>query len=229
VPLVLKMVEPRSIIDLGCGDGSWLKAFEEQGIRDLQGIENQMPANPLIERGRVQIHNLCHPYYSKRTYDLALCLEVAEHLPEKAASTLIETLTGLASVVLFSAAIPHQGGDGHVNEQWNSYWHQLFLKCKYVLCDPIRSEIWNNSQVAWWYRQNMFLAVSENHSLAGNLPGYHLQYVHPEQYLQKIKALQSILAGNISLRSAVSILRRSIYKVRVEEQTRASTPRNNKD
>ena len=52
-----------------------------------------------------------------RTFDLAISLEVAEHPPEEFAEPLVERLVTAAPFVLFSAAIPEQGGIHHVNEQ----------------------------------------------------------------------------------------------------------------
>ena len=90
-------------------------------------------------------------------YDLAVCLEVAEHLPESSASDLVRTLTTLAPIVLFSAAIPGQGGVGHINERWPSYWKSRFEEHGFQRLDPIRPHIWKNRRVHWWYRQNIFL------------------------------------------------------------------------
>ena len=39
VPLVLELVRPRSVIDIGCGIGTWLSVFVELGINDVYGID----------------------------------------------------------------------------------------------------------------------------------------------------------------------------------------------
>jgi hypothetical protein len=93
-------------------------------------------------------------------YDLAVCLEVAEHLPESSAADLVRALTAFAPVVLFSAAVPGQGGVGHINEQWPAYWKGLFEQHGFYRRDPIRPRIWTNERVHWWYRQNIFLFAS---------------------------------------------------------------------
>src|SRR6266436_1579865 len=120
VPLVIELVRPTSVIDIGCGRGAWLKAFAENGVEDLKGIDGDY-----VDCDKLMVPQRC---FSKadlnkglsidRRYDLAVCLEVLEHIPDKHSSALIEALTRAAPVVVFSAAIPGQVGTDHVNAQW---------------------------------------------------------------------------------------------------------------
>jgi hypothetical protein len=105
--------------------------------------------------------DLRQPFKLERQFDLTVCLEVAEHLPSKSAEGLVESLVALAPAVLFSAAIPKQGGTGHVNEQWPDYWRELFRRYGYERSDVIRKAIWNKPGVKFWYRQNIFLFAKE--------------------------------------------------------------------
>ena len=88
-------------------------------------------------------------------FDLAVCVEVAEHLRKHAAPTLVDALTLAAPVVLFSAATPGQGGHGHLNERPRAFWHALFGARNFVSIDCLRPQIWQNKQVASWSRQNL--------------------------------------------------------------------------
>ena len=81
--------------------------------------------------------DLKRPLQLERRFDLVLSLEVAEHLPEECAATFVESLIGLGSVILFSAAIPFQGGTHHVNEQWSNYWVKNFQEREYVVIDTL--------------------------------------------------------------------------------------------
>jgi SAM-dependent methyltransferase len=128
VPLVLGLVRARSVIDIGCGRGAWLKVFRENGVTDIHGMDGSHvdPESLLIDPSEFTAADLARPFTIARTYDLAVCLEVAEHLPAAAAPALVRELTRAAPVVLFSAAIPGQQGLGHVNEQWPMYWSRLF-------------------------------------------------------------------------------------------------------
>ena len=160
-PMVIDWIEPASVIDIGCGTGAWLSVFGDLGVADLHGVDGDHVDRSLLDipRDRFEAHNLEHAYAADRVFDLAMSLEVAEHLPEECAVTYVQSLTTLAPVVLFSAAIPHQGGEGHVNCHWPDYWATLFKNQEYVAVDCLRPRIWGNSSVAWWYQQNMVLYI----------------------------------------------------------------------
>ena len=128
VPLVVRFLQPASVVDVGCGTGAWLSVFKEQGIRDILGVDGDYVNldSMFIPKEAFQPHDLTRPLKINRKFDLVVSLEVAEHLPSNCAETFVESLTGLGSVVIFSAAIPYQGGQNHVNEQWQDYWKKLF-------------------------------------------------------------------------------------------------------
>ena len=160
IPRVLGLTGARSVVDVGCGTGAWSRACRELGVPQVVGVDGAyLPAEhrghvtEFIERDLAEALDLA------RSFALALCLEVAEHLPPERAPGLVADLTALAPVVLFSAAVPGQGGTGHVNEQWSEYWVALFDAQGWSCRDAIRPWVRANADVAWWYRQNLFLAV----------------------------------------------------------------------
>ena len=111
----------------------------------------------LVVAQRFFRHDLSTPLRLDRRFDLVLSLEVAEHLPEDAAATFVESLTRLGPAVLFSAAVPDQSGERHLNEQWPDYWVERFAAHGLVAVDAVRPRIWHDASVAWWYRQNALL------------------------------------------------------------------------
>jgi SAM-dependent methyltransferase len=163
VPLVMELVAPRSVVDLGCGVGGWLAAFAEHGVDDYLGVDGEwVPPDSLeIPRERFVTADLGRPFTLDRQFDLAVSLEVGEHLPESAAKGFVETLVALAPCVLFSAAVPRQGGRHHVNEQWPQYWAALFAEYGYQVVDAIRPRVWSAPGVAWWYKQNTLIYARE--------------------------------------------------------------------
>jgi hypothetical protein len=143
--------------------------------------------------------DLERPLASLQTFDLAISVEVAEHLSPSRASSFVEDLIRLAPVVVFSAAVPFQGGKNHVNEQWGSYWHSLFAAKGFRSIDCLRARFWNDPSVAVWYRQNMMVYASEDRiqkfaHLAQTMP---LDVVHPELFQLKMTQppLEVILKG----------------------------------
>jgi SAM-dependent methyltransferase len=169
VPIVIDLIRPRSVIDIGCGHGTWLAAFQECGVTDLFGVDGSWVKTDdlVIDSVPFRSLDLEQPFELERRFDLAVSLEVAEHLPGASAATFVNSLVQLAPVVLFGAAVPGQRGAHHVNEQWPSYWADLFLRHGYAMVDVIRPKVWTNQQVAWWYAQNTFLFVHE--AAAGDL------------------------------------------------------------
>lgn len=152
----------RSVVDFGCGDGVWLKAFEERGASTILGLDGSWTRREdlVIDAESFREVDLTAPQPAARRYDLAICLEVAEHLPPAASTTLVESICGHSDVVLFGAAIPGQGGYRHVNERWQSYWTRHFADRHYRRFDFVRPRIWNDPHVHFWYKQNVAVFVS---------------------------------------------------------------------
>jgi hypothetical protein len=169
VPILTALLRPRSVIDVGCGMGGWLRAFLENGVAQLRGFDGDYVDRPslLIDPDTFSPIDLQRPFKLPGGNDLALCLEVAEHIPAKYAPRLIAALTASASSVLFSAAIPGQKGQGHINERWPACWRRLFARHAFAMLDPIRPLIREDRRVMWWYRQNLLLFASPA-ALAGN-------------------------------------------------------------
>ena len=164
VPLVLEHVKPQSVLDVGCGTGAFLAVFREHGVSEIFGVDG--PWVPKEQRLTTPVsfmeRNLEDPFDLKRTFDLVISLEVGEHLPAQAADGFVKNLARHGDVVLFSAAIPGQGGSHHVNEQWPAYWIERFKREGYLAVDCLRGQLWNNPEVSFWYAQNaMFFVRSE--------------------------------------------------------------------
>jgi len=166
VPYIIELVHPRSVVDVGCGIGAWLAAFRDLGdVQDYLGFDGDYINKQylLISPDCFVVKNLEEmPLIWDRSFDLAVSLEVGEHLSERVALSFVESLTRLAPVVLFSAAIPGQGGTNHINEQWPSFWAELFFHFHYVPIDCIRKKFWNNEKIGYWYSQNTFLYVKSD-------------------------------------------------------------------
>jgi len=165
VGLVIHLLEPESVVDVGCGTGTFLSEFERQGVVDVLGLDGEL-VRATFEPGEnlFRTVDLTSPLSISRTFDVALCLEVAEHLPVTTAPALIDTLTKLAPVIVFSAAHPGQGGVGHLNEQWPVYWHEMFQERGYVALDILRGPLSEHPEVEDFYRTNTILYSYHKHA-----------------------------------------------------------------
>jgi SAM-dependent methyltransferase len=213
VPLVLELLPVRSVVDIGCGDGGWLASFQKRGVEDVLGLDGDYVDRKILQIPKecFQACDLTTPLKLGRTFDLAVSLEVAEHLPATCQATFVESLTRLAPVVLFSAAIPLQGGTHHVNEQWPDIWANLFRVHDFYPVDAIRKRVWANDRVDWWYAQNALLFVHSS-VLEGNAAlkaefeqtnPSQLRLVHPRNYLEVVMPARPVVSG---LREALQIL-----------------------
>lgn len=183
---------PSSVVDVGCGVGTWLQVCREKGVLDVLGIDGDY-----VDRSRLRIPagdfvaaDVTNPFEVSAksgggSFDLAISLEVAEHLDKAHAETFVRTLTGLSDRVLFSAAIPYQGGTSHVNENWPEYWAILFRAAGYEVVDLFRPRLWGDRRVSFWYRQNALLFVRKGSPAAEAFAAdaglrFPLSAVHPE-------------------------------------------------
>lgn len=193
VPQIIKLIKPKSVLDVGCAYGVWLNEFFKNRVRNIYGIDNFNPENNhlLIARDKYLQIDLNKSFDLKKSFDLVICLEVAEHLPKESALKLIKSLVKHSNIIIFSAAIPFQGGYKHLNEQWPEYWAKIFQKQNFIAIDCLRKLFWNNPKVDYWYSQNILLFVKKDkinkypillHELksSNNRP---LSLVHPKLYM----------------------------------------------
>jgi SAM-dependent methyltransferase len=219
VPALVQLFQPRSVIDVGCGTGNFLKVFKHLGVKEVLGIDGDwVDRNVLSENidpaTEFLVADLHKPLSFQRRFDLVVSLEVAEHLSATAAESFIHNLTSLGDAIVFSAAIPNQGGQNHINEQPVSYWEALFAKKGFVLRDILRPYFWDNKKVFSWYKQNITLYLHKDYKLLG-LPEHYSDkkirdIVHPELFNLKSQQLDRILHGQYPMTGYFKLLLKGV-------------------
>ena len=207
LPIVLDLLAPQSIVDVGCGRGAWLRVASDLGVPRVRGIDGGYVdrTNLLIPPQQFRAVDLNRPFQTPERYDLALCLEVAEHLPKRAARSLVAGLVSAAPAVLFSAAIPGQPGTHHVNPQFPEYWCRLFAEHGYLALDAVRPAICWDSRVEPWYRQNLILYVDRTYYEGSRRLRNFLPVESPEELLPWVYG--GIWRGRVRWRGPLSLLK----------------------
>ena len=208
VPYLIQLFNPNSVIDVGCGIGTFLHEFKENGVADICGLDGKWVDRKkmLINKADFIETDLELPIQLNKKYDLVTCLEVAEHLSETSAETIVDSLTGLGNIIVFSAATTKQAGQNHINEQPFSYWKQKFEARGYVVIDFFRPAFWNEEKIQWWYKQNMFLIV-HNSIEASRFKNEKKEFtednllIHPELYYERIQEYDNKCLELVNLRT----------------------------
>lgn len=194
VPIIIELLHPSTVLDIGCGLGGWLAEFIKAGCRvcgvDGSYVEQtllKIPAEEFVGANLEQCVRDCSiPGLERARFSLCISLEVAEHIAPRFADAFVKLLTEYSDYVLFSAAIPHQGGTHHVNEQWPDYWISRFAAMDYKVQDILRPRIWEDQAIEPWYRQNAMLFVKNGCDFP--YPDRHetsmpTRVVHPDFFL----------------------------------------------
>lgn len=222
IPAILKFKNINSVIDIGCGTGSWLSAAKKLNIKEVKGVDGIQVRSALLKISPSEFlkHDLRKELDLNRQFDLCICLEVVEHLPVSAADTIIDTLTKHSQFIVFSAAIPGQTGDHHINEQWPKYWQEKFEARGYYPIDSLRKQFWNNKQVDWWYRQNLIIYTSEldvlnHHKTEAVLPLIHPELLNlKEQVIKNYEVIINDHIKNPRILSALKKVFKALYNPR---------------
>lgn len=163
---VIKQLEsiitlPKSVLDVGCGVGGWSLAFKEAGVKNLILLDHPSNSRENLLFQENEFYTADFQITIPQVYkaDLVICFEVLEHINPKYCHAVIEYLTKCSDTVLFSAAIPGQGGYNHVNENFSSYWEAIFEQFGFRKYDIVRPLILFDNQIEYFIRQNIFLYV----------------------------------------------------------------------
>jgi SAM-dependent methyltransferase len=194
VPYLVDKFKPDSVIDIGCGIGTFLHVFKNHGVKNVLGVDGKW-----VNRKQLYINeeefleaNLEEPIRLNKIYDLVISLEVAEHLSPSSADVFVDSLTSLGKIIVFSAATGKQGGQNHLNEQPFAYWKEKFRAKGYSAIDFFRPFFWNDERIQWWYKQNMFLVVhnsinAKEFEASKPLFSDNNLLIHPDLYYERIR------------------------------------------
>jgi hypothetical protein len=194
---------PASLIDFGCGRGAWLAVAMQLGVERLVGIDGGWISRTdlMCDKMEFRVADLNTEINLLETFDLAMSLEVAEHVRPESTDTFFVSLTRLSDAILFSAAFVGQPGLNHINTRLHSFWAERFINSGFQLFDFFRPNFWSDNRIEPWYRQNTFLYVRPSHPLnhalrkIGRKPLYDTRFVdcvHPWFYTEMLKQIATL-------------------------------------
>lgn len=216
IPVIIKLLNPKSVVDIGCGLGTFLNVFKRLGVNDVLGIDgpwiNKDLLHKYIKPEEFLEQDLEKNIKLDKKYDLVVSLEVAEHISKDSADIFVQNLVNSGTLILFSAAIPYQGGQNHINEQWLTYWEEKFAKHNYIIHDIMRPIFWDKTEIRWWYKQNMVLITPEDFKLKSDkktLPMRNI--VHYELFQSKAMELEELRKGKKKVTFYIKVLIFSLF------------------
>lgn len=222
--LVCSWFSPESIVDFGCGTGDFLAKGKEIMRRNgLGGVILGLDGN-YVERDLLKIDpdkefkpvDLTTNIRLDRKFDVAMSLEVGEHLEEQCADTFVDNIVSAADIVLFSAALPGQFGVHHVNERYISYWVEKFEKRGYEVWDVVRPIIWWDKDIDLDYRQNSVIFIKKGNEASKRLEGLEtkiMDIAHPEFLEGRTKAWRYWQDKVDHINNAHPVLRKLLKRV----------------
>jgi 2-polyprenyl-3-methyl-5-hydroxy-6-metoxy-1,4-benzoquinol methylase len=196
LPYVFDILKPKSVLDIGCGLGTWLKVASNLGVKDICGVDGEyLDLNQtLIDPKKLVLMDIQNSFDLSRRFDLIISLEVIEHLNPNCEDQFLDNLVKHGDHILFSGAIVNQGGQNHLNERSVNYWNEKFKKLGFQCYDIVRNNFWDNQDVEFWYKQNMFLYSKVNLDFAKPIEKIS-EYIHPE-----LLELKSEIIRNLELK-----------------------------
>jgi SAM-dependent methyltransferase len=199
VPYIIRMLQPKSVLDVGCGIGTWSSVFQQNGVTDVLGVDGEYVnmQQLLIPSNNFKSVDLRKSLDLGRQFNIAISLEVIEHLEDNEGKELVSSLVKHAPIIVFSGAVPLQGGTNHINEQWQSYWATEFGKQGYLPYDMLRPVFWSNDKVNNCYKQNVVVYVKKGITLPPSLQNISqvqnlrdLDLIHPDAWISRNQYMQ---------------------------------------
>jgi hypothetical protein len=190
---------PDSLVDFGAGTGAWIKAARDLGVKTILGIEGEWVKNSashIVPGLPYHYQNMEDPVCLERHFDMAMSLDVAEHLTQSRADTFLDDMCTAADFIMFGAAMSLQLGANHINEQNQTYWIEKFRARGYICRDFFRAPLWFHNDIQANYLQNTFVFVRQGDSRAELIPDFPLYNVHHPRMLNIYQMNQSF-AGQV--------------------------------
>jgi SAM-dependent methyltransferase len=159
---IAEKYQPKSALDIGCGNGLYLKLIEQFGVSEIKGIDGIETSATVLDEKTYGKVDLQLPYREGKTFDAVFCLEVVEHINPNDTDVLFDTIAAHAKdLIVFSMAEPGQPGNGHINcltiEQVLAHWGKRGFDPDLVETLGLRA-----LSTMSWFRRNLLVLKRRN-------------------------------------------------------------------
>lgn len=223
VAVLMTIVTPSSVVDMGSEDPTWVSSVSAGGVDDVLLV--RPPLDPALSADDFPTlaHDLRLPLRLTRRFDLAIAVGVAERLPSSSAELFVRTLCNAAEVVAFAAVMPGLAPPGTANARWAAWWDSLFEPHGYVPHDVARPLLWEREEVDLKVRQGLVLYAPNGRFTAVSLPcEVQRSVVHPETYVSALATLEARRHSQLAIFTE-QILGLEVQLARLAEENRQLT------
>ena len=161
---IAERYEPKSVLDIGCGIGAYLDIFKKYGA-EVVGVDGIPKSASILKDSEYIVHDLSQPFFYDKLYDVVVCVEVLEHLTEGQSIDILNTIVKHAgNTIVFSAAVPGQNGENHINCQPIGYWLEKFSDLGWIPDVTESLGIRAISSMSWFKHNLVVLHKGEDRS-----------------------------------------------------------------
>jgi len=157
----IQKYRPDSVVDFGCGIGSYLESAYDYDIK-IKGYEISLDAfryTPEFIRPYIEYRD-CTEVINCGIFDTVISFETAEHIePEGTNQFILNLVNATGKTLLFTAAPPGQEGTGHINCRTRDFW-MMELSDLLIYNDILTGEIseaWEKLGAPWYIVKNLMV------------------------------------------------------------------------
>ena len=149
-------INPKKVVDIGCGPGTYVYSLRDNGINAYgYDIDDRVDGKDYLKKLSL--------FEINDKSDVVICLEVAEHIETSLSDSIVDSIIRNVNddgIIIWTAAIPGQGGVGHINCQKKEYWEEKFISRGFHRDCAIESnllEYIRSGPYMGWFLQNLMV------------------------------------------------------------------------
>jgi glycosyltransferase involved in cell wall biosynthesis len=152
-------INPKKVVDIGCGPGTYVYSLRDNNVNAYgYDIDDRVDGKDYLKKLSL--------FEVNDKSDVVICLEVAEHIETELSDSIVDSIIRNVNddgMIIWTAAIPGQGGVGHINCQTKEYWEEKFISRGFYRDCTIENNlleyIRSGSHMGWFLQNLMVLKL----------------------------------------------------------------------